>query len=167
MTETEQRIARLERRLSAIEDELEITRLILSYGPLVDSGSADAVAALWERDGVYDVDELLMTGQDEIRAMVLSDMHQRWITGGCAHFVGAPHVTVTGDDAVATGYTLMIVRDRASGAFTLRRATANLWRLRRGPDGWRVTDRTNRVLDGRTESPELLARKFTGAGEPA
>ncbi|MCC5578023.1 nuclear transport factor 2 family protein [Microtetraspora sp. AC03309] len=160
MSDTEQRLARLEQRLGAIEDELAITRLILSYGPLVDSGSADAVAGLWEADGVYDVDELLMNGRDEITAMVLSKAHQRWISGGCAHFVGAPHVTVNGDDAVAVGYTLMIVRDAASGAFTLRRATANHWRLRRGADGWRVTTRTNRVLDGRPESPELLASTF-------
>ncbi|MFC0862130.1 nuclear transport factor 2 family protein [Sphaerimonospora cavernae] len=156
----EQRLARLEERTRAVEDELEITRLILSYGPLVDSGSAEAVAGLWERDGVYDVDELVMTGQDEIAAMVGSDRHQGWIAGGCAHFIGAPHVTVNGDEAVAVCYSLMVLngaaREGGPGDFRVRRATANHWRLRRGPDGWRVTARTGRVLDGRTESPELL-----------
>ncbi|WP_141582149.1 nuclear transport factor 2 family protein [Actinomadura sp. WMMA1423] len=156
----EARLAALEERLRALEDEREITRLVLSYGPLVDGGCASEVAALWEPGGVYDVDEILMTGRDEIEAMVRSGGHQRWISGGCAHFAGPPHVTVDGDEATAVGYTLMIVnRD----GFVLRRATANRWRLRRTGDGWRAVERTNRVLDGREESPDLLASHFPGA----
>lgn len=158
MSDLETRLAELEARLRRLEDEQAVTRLILSYGPLVDSGSAAEVASLWEEDGVYDVDELLMTGRREISAMVSSRAHQNWIHGGCAHVVGPPHVTVTGDEATAVGYTLMIVN--TPDGFTVRRATANHWRLRRSPDGWRVTDRTNRVLDGREESPALLASPF-------
>ncbi len=154
------RLAALEERLRALEDEREITRLILSYGPLVDSGCAGEVAALWEPGGVYDVDEIMMTGRPEIEAMVRSANHQRWIAGGCAHVVGPPHVTLDGDEATAVGYTLMIVnRD----GFTLRRATANHWRLRRTGEGWRAVNRTNRVLDGREQSPDLLASHFPGA----
>ncbi|GGU99586.1 hypothetical protein GCM10010182_15730 [Actinomadura cremea] len=152
------RLAALETRLRALEDEREITRLILSYGPLVDSGRAPEVAALWDDDGVYDVDELLMTGPAEIDAMVRSANHRRWISGGCAHFVGPPHVTVTGDEATAVGYTLMIVN--GPDGFVLRRATANRWTLRRTPSGWRAVTRTNRVLDGREESPALLTSAF-------
>jgi hypothetical protein len=37
---TEDRIAALERRLQRLEDERDITRLIASYGPLVDAGDA-------------------------------------------------------------------------------------------------------------------------------
>ncbi|TDC56232.1 nuclear transport factor 2 family protein, partial [Actinomadura sp. KC345] len=154
----EERFDVLEERLRALEDEREITRLVLSYGPLVDSGCAAGVAALWTEDGVYDVDEIMMNGQAEIEAMVRSAPHQRWITGGCAHVVGPPHVTVSGDDATAVGYTLMIVN--TPDGFTLRRATANHWTLRRTPDGWRAVNRTNRVLDGREESPDLLASHF-------
>ncbi|GAB3742646.1 hypothetical protein GCM10027598_74780 [Amycolatopsis oliviviridis] len=44
----------------------------------------------------------------------------------------------------------------ADGRFVVRRATANHWRLRREENGWAVTVRTNRVLDGRPESPALL-----------
>ena len=159
MTTTEDRLAALERRLARLEDERAITRLVHSYGPLVDSGCAEEVAALWEADGVYDVDEIFMRGQEQIAAMVRSDNHQSWIEGGCAHVVGPPHVTVTGDEAVAVGYTLMIVH--AEDGFRVRRATANHWRLRRGGDGWRVTTRTNRVLDGRAESPQLFRSAMT------
>jgi ketosteroid isomerase-like protein len=160
-TDVESRLAALEDRLRALEDEREITRLILSYGPLVDSGCAEAVAALWDEDGVYDVDELMMDGRPAIDAMVRSANHRRWIAGGCAHVVGPPHVTVSGDAATAVGYTLMIVH--GEGGFALRRATANHWTLRRTPDGWSVTNRTNRVLDGRPESPDLLASHFPHA----
>ncbi|MFI0357553.1 nuclear transport factor 2 family protein [Actinomadura sp. 9N407] len=157
----EQRLAALEDRLRAVEDEQAITRLILSYAPLVDSGCADQVAGLWEPDGVYDVDEILMEGQQQIRAMVKSGNHQRWIAGGCAHFAGAPHITLDGDDATAVCYTLMIVN--GPDGFALRRATANHWTLRRTDQGWRAVNRTNRILDGREESPDLLASHFPAA----
>jgi len=149
------RLAYVEQRLAQLEDERAVARLVAAYGPLVDSGDAERVDGLWEGDGVDDVDELLMSGRSEIAAMVNSANHRRWIASGCAHVLGPPHVTVTGDVATAVCYSLMIVREE--GEFRLRRATANLWRLRRGPEGWRVTDRTNRVLDGRAESPALLA----------
>ena len=64
-------------------------------------------------------------------------------------------MTLTGDDAVAVGHSLMVVQE--DGRFVLRRATANRWRLRRGRAGWHVVERTTRVLDGRPESPRLLA----------
>ncbi|WP_436740091.1 nuclear transport factor 2 family protein [Streptomyces sp. BBFR102] len=164
LADHQEALARLEGRLSRLEDEASVTSLVLSYGPLVDSGQAEAVAGLWEEDGVYDVDELLMSGRAEIEAMVRSSAHRRWIAQGCAHVVGAPRVRVHGDEAVAVCYSTMIVHDAETGAFTLRRATANHWRLRRGPGGWRVTVRTNRVLDGRAESPELLASGVPGDG---
>ena len=46
--------------------------------------------------------------------------------------------------------------------FVVRRATANHWQLRRTELGWRATVRTNRVLDGREESPALLASGARG-----
>lgn len=162
MTDLASRLAGLEERLALLEDERAVARIVAAYGPLVDSGDAAGVAALWEPDGVYDVDELLMTGRTEIAAMVRSAAHQGWITGGCAHVVGPAHVTVTGDEAVAVCYSLMVVHE--DGGFVLRRATANLWRLHRSPGGWRVTNRTNRVLDGRAEAPALLASGLGGNG---
>ncbi|CRK57823.1 hypothetical protein [Alloactinosynnema sp. L-07] len=151
-------LAALEARIQLLEDEAAISRLIASYGPLVDSGAAAAVAALWGADGVYDVDELVMHGRDEILAMVESANHQGWIASGCAHFIGPPVVTIAGDDAVAVCHSLMIVKQ--DKRFVVRRATANHWRLRRTATGWQVAVRTNRVLDGRPESPALLGSGF-------
>ena len=65
---TEQRLAELEARLRRIEDERAIERMIASYGPLVDAGEADAVAAMWAPDGVYDVENWLMTGPADVAA---------------------------------------------------------------------------------------------------
>lgn len=52
MTSVEELVARLQN----LEDERDIARLIASYGPLVDAGDADGVAALWAEDGGYDVE---------------------------------------------------------------------------------------------------------------
>lgn len=159
-----ERLAQLEHRLRALEDDAEVTRLILSYGPLVDSGDADAVASIWEPDGVYDVDELVMTGREQISTMVTSSAHQQLITKGCAHVMGAPRVSVNGDHANAICYSLMITT--GDHGFVVRRATANHWRLRRSSDGWLVTARTSRVLDGRQESPALLASGMAPTADP-
>lgn len=163
---TDARLAALEERLARVEDELAITRLIASYGPLVDGGEADLVAGLWTEDGVYDVDEGHMTGRGQLAAMVRSRAHQGWIAGGCAHFLGPAHVTLDGDTAIAVCHSLMVVNDGgefgSDAAFGVRRATAHHFELVRTDDGWRVTRRTSRVLDGRSEAPALLVRGATG-----
>ncbi|WP_026454535.1 nuclear transport factor 2 family protein [Saccharomonospora iraqiensis] len=185
------RLARLERRVRELEDTAEIQRLIATYGPLVDSGDAEAVAALWEPDGVYDVDTGVLTGHDEIAAMVRSRPHQRLIATGCAHVVGPAHVTVHGDEATATCYSQLLLHDAPDapddaaapetgtgtgtgtgastrpGGFRVLRVTANHWHLRRGPHGWRVHRRTNRLLDGRPTAPTLLAADVTPPTTPA
>jgi uncharacterized protein (TIGR02246 family) len=162
MTEpdVEGRIAELESRLRRLEDERDIAQLIAAYGPLVDAGAATEVADLWTHDGIYDVDEVYLEGHEQLAAMVLSRAHQSWIARGCAHFVGPARVTVDGDTAIAVCHSLMVVRE--DERFVVRRATANHWALVRTDDGWRASRRTNRVLDGRTESPELLAAGARG-----
>ena len=157
------RLAAVEARLALLEDERDIARTMAAYGPLVDSGEADGVAALWATDGVYDIDELFLAGREQIREMVRSPAHQGWIRQGCAHVVGPPHITVDGDRAVAVCHSLMVVHE--AGRYVVRRATANHWLLQRTESGWQVLTRTNRILDGRPESPALLARGVRG--EPA
>lgn len=156
----EERLALLEERVQVLEDELAITRLIASYGPLVDAGEADAVAALWSEDGSYDVEGWQMTSRDDVRAMVRSDGHQHLIDGGCSHFLGPATVTVDGDDAVAVCESIL-VRHR-DGGFSVRRAGANHFRLRLEADGWRISERKTRALDGSTEARDLLAKGAKG-----
>ena len=162
----EDRLAALEERLHRAEDELAITRLVASYGPFVDGGEADSVAALWTDDGVYDVDEGFMAGREQLAGMVRSRAHQGWIAGGCAHFLGPAHVTLHGDSAVAVCHSLMVVNGggtfETDAAFGVRRATAHHFELLRTEEGWRVARRTSRVLDGRPEAPALLVRGVSG-----
>lgn len=154
------RIAELETRLRRLEDERDITQLIAAYGPLVDAGADQEVADLWTHDGVYDIDEVFLEGHEQLAAMVRSRAHRSWIEGGCAHFLGPTRVTLAGDTAVAVCHSLMVVRE--DGRFVLRRATANHFSLVRADGGWRVARRTSRVLDGRPESPALLAAGARG-----
>ncbi|WP_372733494.1 nuclear transport factor 2 family protein [Nocardioides sp.] len=155
----EQRLAALEARVQRLEDELAITRLVASYGPLVDAGEADAVAALWTEDGVYDVEGWSMSSRDDLRAMVRSEGHQHLITGGCSHFLGPAHVVIDADTAVAVCESIL-VRHR-EGTFSVRRAGANRFELIRTPEGWRVVHRKTRVLDGSEEARALLVAEAT------
>jgi uncharacterized protein (TIGR02246 family) len=154
VTDSQQRIAELERRLTRLEDERAVARLVTSYGPLVDSGQSAAVGQIWHEDGVYDVDGWLMQGRHEIEAMVEGEPHQRLVRDGCVHLSGPPDVHVDGDHAVAVCQSLLVLH--REGRFVLYRAGANHWLLRRQDGEWRVTVRTTRALDGSAEARELF-----------
>src|SRR5262249_23692453 len=76
MSDQEATIASLAARVRELEDRLAIYDLIASYGPIVDSGSDDAVAQVFREDSVYDSDPSPMEGRPAISAMVRSDGHQ-------------------------------------------------------------------------------------------
>ena len=160
----ESRLEALEARLRTLEDEVAVSRLIASYGPLVDAGDADGAAALWAEDGEYDVEGWHMRSRDDVRAMIRSETHQEIITGGSCHFLGPAHVTVQGDEAIAVCDSILVRRQ--DGGFRIDRAGASHFRLRRtSAEGWRIVHRRTRLLDGGAEARQLLA---AGAlGQPA
>ncbi|MEZ0383073.1 nuclear transport factor 2 family protein [Mycobacterium sp. pW045] len=167
---SEQRLADLERRLQRIEDERAIERMIGCYGPLVDAGDADATAALWCDDGVYDVENWVMQGRNDIAAMVRSPGHQNLIHGGCVHFLGPAVVTVHGDDAVAVCDSTLLVRHE--NGYRVARGGANYFHLSRAPESpwrWQIVTRITRRLDGSAESRALLVDGVMGRirGTPA
>lgn len=149
----------LERRLKTLEDERDIARLIGSYGPLVDSGNPEAVAALWAVDGGYDTGDWQMSSRDDVADMVRSEQHQGLIAHGCCHFFGPPVVTVDGDHAVAICQSMLLVR-RESRGFAVARAGVHLLTLQRGDDGWEIVSRTARQLDGSGQAFDLIAAGF-------
>ena len=153
---SEGRLEAIERRLAQLEDEREIARLIASYGPLVDSGDADGAAALWAVDGSYDVGDWLMSGRDDIAAMVRSEAHQGLIAKGCCHFFGPPVIEVRGDDAIAVCESTLMLR-RESGGYAVIRAGVHLLRLHRAGLGWQITSRVARQLDGTAAAHDLIA----------
>lgn len=158
------RLDALEARVGTAEDELAILRLLAAYSPRVDSGDAEGVADLWTSDGVYDVDTGRLEGHDGLVEMVEGEAHQGLIAHGCGHVPSLPVVLLDGDEAVATGYTQLVVRSSRPGRYTVLRVTASRWELERvgpvdAPDrGWRVVLRTARAVTDDGEGRALLGR---------
>jgi ketosteroid isomerase-like protein len=145
----------LRARLRALEDRAAITQVIAAYGPAVDSGDAAAAAALWTDDGSYDTDPSPLAGAQAIADMVNGPVHQEIISSGSGHVLGPVHITVSGDSAVAVGYSLL-VRHTADRGFGIARCSANRWELSRIGQDWKVVSRRNALLDGRAGARELL-----------
>ena len=151
-------VAALEARVRLLEDHLEITQLVAQYGPSVDSGSAEATAALWTEDGTFDaVGAITMHGRDEIAGMVRGDGHQSLIRNGAGHVLTVPHVVVHGDEAEGRSYALNIRWDADADRFWVARVSANTWRWVRTAAGWRVVERVNANLDGTRAHRDMLA----------
>jgi uncharacterized protein (TIGR02246 family) len=155
--ELHERLAELEERLRLLEDREDIRRLICSWGPACDIGDSEAAAALWTDDGLLVSDMSRLEGPPGVRAMVESDGQQALIAQGCAHVQGLPVINVTGDEAVATNYSSVFLHTE-DGGYETWRVSANNWRFRRTPDGWRVARRTAYVINGERAAQDLLAR---------
>jgi hypothetical protein len=180
MSDLEARLDALEARTRTLEDQIQIYQLMSAYGPLVDSGDAEATAALWVEDGVYDWGsgappdsaapvkegpEGAARGRAAIAAMVRGPYHQAIIQGGAGHVIGMPHVMIEGDRATAVSYSRLYRHDGEN--FRVWRVAANLWEFARMAEGWRVTARTNRVLDGSEAARRLLRAGLPGEWRPA
>lgn len=157
---TGRRLAAVEARLRAVEDEQEIQRLLNRYGPLADSGSGTEATALWTDGGTYEFEtDAGIDGRvapDEIAAIYTAAFHQQLIATGSSHLTVAPVISLNGDVAEAVGYSFVIVRDVEG--WQIRRAAVNHWTLVRSAAGWRISRRANRLLTGSVGSREMLGR---------
>jgi len=169
MSDVEERLSALENRLHELEDQVALYQLMSAYGPLVDSGDAEATSQLWTEDGVYDWGgggrpdpgapvkegaEGAAFSRAAIADMVRGPYHQEIIHGGSGHVIGLPHIVLDGDRAVATSYSRLYRHD--DGNFRVWRVGANRWEFVRTPEGWRVSSRINRTLSGSDEARALL-----------
>lgn len=158
-SDLEQQVKDLSERLKALEDYVEITQLVTQYGPAVDSGSLTAAPQLWEPGGVYDVAGVRrMKGREEIEDMLKGSGHQDAIMNGCGHVLTVPHVEVTGNEASGRSYSMMIRWDPEQRKFWTFRLTATHWHWRRTTEGWRISNRTNHLLDGSEEARALIGK---------
>lgn len=166
------RLEALERRVGALEDELAVHRLIVTYGFAVDTGDADATGDLFTADTIYDVDTtLVMEGRDGVRDMVRGPRHQALLPN-CAHTIGPAVVEVDGDRAVATAYSRIYLRDgrrdepregrRDESGIALWRLSFNRFELVRRDGRWWIARRTTRLL-GHEEAQGLFRRALPGA----
>lgn len=152
------RLAALEDRLLQLEDHLAVLRLINSWGPAVDTGSSQQAGALWDEGGVLESDLSRLEGPAAVMAMVESDGQQALIEHGCAHVQSAPVVTVDGDRAVVIAYSQVFLHGEEG--HEIWRVSANRWECQRRPDGWVLTRRVNRVIDGEQAARSVLAQAF-------
>ena len=149
-------VADLADRLRALEDREAIRDLVARYGPLADAGEAGAVAALWTADGTYQVAGFAAAGgHAQIAALITGDAHRALLADGCAHLLGPVTIALEGDTATARGHS--VVLRHSGGAFGVHRVSANRWSFARTVEGWRVTHRTNALLDGAEAARALLA----------
>lgn len=154
-------LERIEARLAALEDREAIRELIARYGPLADSGNAEALAALWTEDGSYEVLGFAAAqGRAAIAALITGPVHQDLMAGGVAHVLGPVTIALDGDAAEARGHS--VVLRHHEGAFMVYRVSANRWTLRRTDQGWRVNHRVNALLDGAAAARALLALPSAG-----
>jgi len=157
----EARLVALETRLRSAEDQLEIIRLLNTYGPAVDSGSAEAAADLWVEDGIYDAGGVTRFTPEALIQMYNDTGHQELVHTGASHLTATPRIEVNGDTAEAVAYSFVVLR-RGEEWFIMRGAI-NHWSLVRTNDGWRIKERFNRVLDGTPASHEVMRRGLRGA----
>lgn len=154
----EARLEQAEARLAQAQDHLDLLHLVAGYGPAVDSGSAEVTAQIWTEEGVYDTFPVVLEGRDALRGMVNGERHQALIHSGAAHLMGLPHVVVDGDKAVVTNYSQLVLNDPDNNGYRIWRTGTNRWELDRTDEGWKVTHRWNRQLDGTNEGRDILTR---------
>ncbi len=137
----------LEVRIARLEDEAEIRRLIMLYGPAADAGLTSLAAGVWFEDGVYDWDAggEPHAGRSAVDEMLQGNGHQGLIAHGVAHFSGPLLMDVAGDRATAINYSLIMRRE--DERFFLWRVSAVRWDVERTGSSWKVRRRTNRLLD--------------------
>lgn len=161
---TENRLTALEQRLQAAEDHLEILNLICAYGPLADSCSVAEAMAQWVPGGGYNYGlpgggTTRLEAPEPLGNVWRQEGHVELTKTGSAHMAAAPTISVNGDTADAVGYSLVIKRE--GERWFVWRAAINHWALMRTPEGWRVSEKFNRTLDGSDESREVMKRILT------
>jgi uncharacterized protein (TIGR02246 family) len=153
LTTLDDMVAWLAARVTALEDELAITRLLTSYGFAVDGDDAEGCADIYTDDAVVTIDGATrLAGRAEVRTIVTCDAHQG-ILPGCAHVMGPFAVQVDGDRAVATGYATVFVA--ADGDRQIWRQSYSRWELTRTMAGWRVATRDTWAV-GRPEGQQIV-----------
>lgn len=157
----EERLEALEKRCRAAEDHLEILNLLNSYGPLVDSATAEPAGELWVKGGGYsfslpDGNRQRLEAPDGVAGMYSWQGHLDLVNTGCSHLTATPRISVDGDEAQAVGYSFVVLRE--GERWFLWRAAVNHWTFRRTGDGWRIVERFNRALDGSPESHETMRK---------
>jgi hypothetical protein len=163
--DTDQRIDRLEQRISQLEDQIAIYQLLATYGPSADSGSDDVVRDLYTVDGTYDSGLEAFAGADAVGDMIASlPLHRQVMAEGSSHVVTMPVVRIEGDRAYAVCHGQLQRFDKEADQFRIWRSSGVQLEFLRTPQGWRFARRSNRLLDGSPESHAHLRAGLRSVG---
>lgn len=165
MNDIENRLAALEKRLAELEDERAIRELLSRYGYYADACLDEEYLALFTEDGAMDVSQggtedpyavLRWEGRDTLRTFLKdrTAAHGNGFAGRSLHLQGNNiTVTVTGDTAVAAGYSFIFHQDGPQ--LKLLSASTNEWRLAKVDGVWRISLRKRRMM-GSPDTAEVL-----------
>jgi hypothetical protein len=161
---SEDRIARLETQVRALQDQLEIRELLSRYGFTADLGHERAYAELWTEDGVYDLDDgWTIEGRDALEAMLRdpAGLHKREIENRSMHVPTNIVVRIEGDTAWSESYSMVVARG-ADGRYDVVTAGYNHFDYARIEGRWRIRRRYRRLVGGPVWGGDVITES-TGA----
>lgn len=104
--------------LQEMKIERDCARLLNIYSHRVDFGEASRLADLFTEDGIWEADELVLSGRDAIRAHFLK--REKVVRRVSRHFVTNVHIDVRSEtEAVGISYFLNFRHDRQEGDLSL------------------------------------------------
>lgn len=159
------RLAALEARLTALEDEREIRELLARYGYYADAPLDEEYFALFTEDCVMDVSSgrgedpyevVRWEGLAKMREFLAerTAQHDNGFYGRSMHVQGNNlAIKVEGTDGVANGYSFIFHQD--GGTLRLLSASINAWRFRKEDGRWKIQERKRRMA-GAPDAVEVL-----------
>jgi len=147
------KVADLETRLAALEDERAVRQVLARYGFNADLGRTEEWVSLWAEDGVLDLDAATATdwppvarGHDELRAVVTNPAVAARHTRTSEQTEGpAMVVYVDGDTATAEGYRTIFIRED-DGGYRILMVSFARWTLVRTAGGWKIKECVRRPV---------------------
>jgi hypothetical protein len=166
---TADRLAALEARVVALEDERAIRVLIARYCYLADGKRDDDLVSLFTADAVMgskaDGTSRAAAGRDAIRAQVAdaNGHHRPDLYGHGLHLLGENLVVaLDGDRAMASSYSVLVLR--RDDEFVIYSASSNEWSLRRVDGEWCIAARHRRPVADEDFGEVLLFGRPAGRG---
>jgi SnoaL-like domain len=157
-------------RITATEDRLEILNLLAGSANSSDVASEEYWKKMFTEDATFDRGTKQDKGRNEILKIINAPEQKEAIKAGMRHLAMLPHIKLTGDSAVATGYLLIVMPDSAashvklagkgvSPGFSIYQVTVNKYTLVRTTDGWKVSQRIVRPISS-VDAREIIRREI-------
>jgi hypothetical protein len=159
-------------RITAAEDRLEILNLLAGSAFSSDVASEAYWTKMFKEDAIFDRGVKQDKGREEILKIINAPDQKEAIKAGMTHLAMLPHIKLNGDNAVATGYLLIVMPDSAashvklagkgvSPGFSIYQVTLNKYKFVRTTDGWKVSQRTVRPISA-NDSRDIIRNAIEG-----